>query len=188
MAQLIEVTLTNNSPDSIVLEPVLGGWTIAPAASKTLVLNKYRLKHVALDSKSDEEVALAALLESPITVIGADSGSEAAGAAVYSGTAQAGLKAGTFRVQIPEDGGGYITMVDDGLGVLEQDGGAGTGTINYITGAWTVANDITVATIAAEGAILLDYVYNNVTANFGPYSSTLNDDSAGNKLQAELEV
>jgi len=94
----------------------------------------------------------------------------ALGSATYSGTLEfkaAGAKRSAFAVQIIEAGG--ETFTDNRDGTLTGDAG-GTGTINYISGAYSVTfNAIT------SGAVTADYIWEDPTsdgiADFS-YSST----------------
>jgi hypothetical protein len=177
----LQVAWTNHTSDPITLPPELGSYEIAAGATKTVIHDRKFFKQLVLSGPVLQEQALNDILSVREIVIREDSGVEAAGAAVYNLDARQRVLAGSLRVYVPIDGGGYIELVDTGLGALDEVGGVGTGTINYLTGAIVINNDLDSDTVAAEGAILMSYNRVDVSAVVTQPSITsngLNDTTA----------
>lgn len=164
MAYLQIVFTNNDNQDKVILPADLGGGEIDPGANLTKIYNQENLPSIARDVRPSAYGELERLVERDVLRTEVDTGIEAAGAQVYNVALPSGLSAGSVIIQIPEDGGGFILMKDDDAGALAEDGGNGTGTINYATGAVVVNDDIDGGTIASSGAILADYRFRQLSA------------------------
>lgn len=177
----ISVTYQNNSLEAKVLPEALGGYTIPADTTKIHIYNMNNARSVDRDVPNDIREELDNLDNKFVTVEGADSGVEAAGVQAYVLQSKKSLRAGSVRVLIPRDGGGTIEMLDDGAGALAETGGAGTGTIDYDTGEINVGTPLG-GTPAAEGAILLDYMYQDLKITIADAAITDNDLNTSNKV------
>lgn len=158
MSNVISIAITNYNAEDFTLPRELDGGVVASGATKTMLVNWDK---IAEDDQNVEKPLVAALKnivqQSQALVEAEDTGEVSAGAAVYNLVAvQKQIIPNTLIVTIVDNAGDPIYLKDNGAGVLAEVGGAGSGTVNYLTGAIAIANDLT-ATPGAGDAILLTY-------------------------------
>lgn len=200
MSAVIQVVLTNYYANALQLPKELDGALVAIGGTKTLRVNKSKLMQDDQNVLRPFVAALNNLVKSSQGYVEAeDTGVVSAGAGVYNlVSAKKQIIPGTLVVTIIDNAGDPIVLKDDGAGALDEQGGTGTGTINYITGAIVVNNNLTSGTPGTGDAILIDYwkqevgvavtSYPLVNGAFGVPKSNLEDliDGLGAKAEAGL--
>lgn len=200
MSAVIQVVLTNYYANALQLPKELDGALVAIGGTKTLRVNKSKLMQDDQNVLRPFVAALNNLVKSSQGYVEAeDTGEVSAGAAVYNlVSAKKQIIPGTLVVTIIDNAGDPIVLKDDGAGALDEEGGTGTGTINYITGAIVVNNNLTSGTPGTGDAILIDYwkqevgvavtSYPLVNGAFGVPKTNLEDvfDGVGAQAQAGI--
>ena len=157
---LVDVAITNNQFTELTLPPALGeSQKLDPLATVTKTIQPSRLQKLSKDYPSDYIAALESLLaidrtELDVQVTQEDTGVAANTATTYANTLDRNpVVPGSVLIEIPQDGGGFIEVVDN-AGLLQEDG-TDVGTINYVTGAISITKASLTATPAATTDTLL---------------------------------
>jgi hypothetical protein len=167
MSNVLTLSIVNYYSESITLPRDLDGGVVAAGATKVIPFNYDRLMEDDQNVLKPFVAALKNLVQqSQGNVEAEDTGVVSAGDVVYNlVAAKKRIIPNTLVVTLVDGSGDPIYLKDNGAGALAEVGGSGTGTVNYLTGAIVVTDNLT-TTPGSGDAILISYAKQEIGFSF----------------------